>query len=128
MNPPYQMAAATAYLSRHGWIAHDLFDYRKLVGDFWYRALISTSGFSLFCDFGEGDGWEMIFTSADLDADEIERQLVREDIDEPECPNCGAIGKRPVEIRSHEFQGVEGHGGIVTHVEVGCTACAVVSR
>ena len=39
------------------------------------------------------------------------------------CPYCGESGGEPRTVRSREFQGEEGHGGMVEHEDEMCTLC-----
>ena len=39
------------------------------------------------------------------------------------CPYCGDEGGEPVTVYAREFQGEEGHGGMVEWADEGCSRC-----
>ncbi|HKT90115.1 MAG TPA: hypothetical protein VJQ59_16840 [Candidatus Sulfotelmatobacter sp.] len=55
--------------------------------------------------------------------DELRIELVWLEVHEWECPYCGESGGEPVTRTWREFQGVEGHGGVVIFEEEVCSKC-----
>lgn len=55
--------------------------------------------------------------------EELEKAMVSVGAMSWECPHCGESGGEPVTIGWSEFQGVEGHGGMVNFSEDGCAKC-----
>jgi hypothetical protein len=98
-----------------------------------WQFLISKDGWMSFAKFNDDDvcvedvgmvatpRWCSIMDSDDFQELEAEMRIIG--VFPWACSHCGEEGGKPVERSWSEFQGVEGHGGVVHFSEEGCTRC-----
>lgn len=100
-----------------------------------WQVQVSAEGYWALCHFTDGDipndaykgGMEAVGRYESVEegdtVEELEKAMVSVGAILWCCPHCGEEGGKPATIGWSEFQGVEGHGGMVNFSEDGCTKC-----